>query len=357
MSLITGALPAQYGFRTAGIVDIQTKTGTHRPRRPMSLYGGSRDWLQPSFDYGGRVGEIDYFVTGDFLHNGIGIENPTVELQRRSMTQTDQWHAAWPRSPASSIRQTRVTLHRRRRAGSYQIPNNPRPGARASPSTARPTSTAPLLDQSQWESTHFGIVSLQKHYGTARLPALGLHPLLQRCIYTPDPFGDLMFNGIAQTRVPQQLRHRRSQGDGSWKAHRRAHAARRLPGAARARAPATNSQVLPVDDTGAPTSDQPLDISRQRRQRPAGCTASTCRTSGRSCPTLTVNFGARFDRSTPSRTRTSSARASTSSGSPTTGRPLHAGYARYFTPPPLEQVAPPTVARFAGTTAAPAELR
>ena len=27
MQLITGSLPAQYGFRTAGIVDIQTKTG------------------------------------------------------------------------------------------------------------------------------------------------------------------------------------------------------------------------------------------------------------------------------------------------------------------------------------------
>ena len=31
MTLITGALPAQYGFQTAGIVDIQTKTGTTSP--------------------------------------------------------------------------------------------------------------------------------------------------------------------------------------------------------------------------------------------------------------------------------------------------------------------------------------
>ena len=27
MQLITGSLPAQYGFRTAGVVDIQTKSG------------------------------------------------------------------------------------------------------------------------------------------------------------------------------------------------------------------------------------------------------------------------------------------------------------------------------------------
>ena len=33
VSLITGALPAQYGFRTAGIIDIQTKTGDAGARR------------------------------------------------------------------------------------------------------------------------------------------------------------------------------------------------------------------------------------------------------------------------------------------------------------------------------------
>jgi hypothetical protein len=77
VSLITGALPAQYGFRTAAIIDIQTKTGTLEPGGSISMYGGARDWLQPSFEYGGHVGQVDYFVTGDFLHNEIGIENPT----------------------------------------------------------------------------------------------------------------------------------------------------------------------------------------------------------------------------------------------------------------------------------------
>src|SRR5207237_4672531 len=73
------ALPisAQYGFRTAGIIDIQTKTGTINPGGSVSMYGGSHEWLQPSFEWGGRVGRLDYFLTGDFLHNAIGIENPT----------------------------------------------------------------------------------------------------------------------------------------------------------------------------------------------------------------------------------------------------------------------------------------
>ena len=40
-----------------------------------------------------------------------------------------------------------------------------------------------------------------------------------------------------------------------------------------------------------------------------------------------------------------------SSGRPPTGAAFHAGYARYFTPPPFELVANETVARFVGTTA------
>src|ERR1700745_3826164 len=77
VALITGALPAQYGLRTAGIIDIQTKTGTLAPGGSVTLYGGQQSWFQPSVEFGGVVGQIDYYVTGEFLHNTIGIENPT----------------------------------------------------------------------------------------------------------------------------------------------------------------------------------------------------------------------------------------------------------------------------------------
>ena len=82
VSLITGALPAQYGLRTAGIIDIQTKTGTLNPGGSFTLYGGSQSTFQPSAEWGGRVGQIDYYVTGEILHNAEGIENPAADLQR-----------------------------------------------------------------------------------------------------------------------------------------------------------------------------------------------------------------------------------------------------------------------------------
>ena len=77
MSLLTGALPAEYGFLQAGVVDIQTNSGTNDPGGEVSMEGGSRGYLEPSFSYGGVTGNTDYFFTGDLLRNPVGIENPT----------------------------------------------------------------------------------------------------------------------------------------------------------------------------------------------------------------------------------------------------------------------------------------
>jgi hypothetical protein len=76
VALITGALPAQYGLRTAGIIDIKTKTGVLDPGGDFTLYGGQQSTFQPAAEYGGVVGQVDYFATGEVLHTAEGIENP-----------------------------------------------------------------------------------------------------------------------------------------------------------------------------------------------------------------------------------------------------------------------------------------
>jgi hypothetical protein len=76
LSLITGALPAEYGLRTAGIIDITTKSGILAQGGDVALYGGSHGEIQPSFVYGGGSGSFSYFVSADFLRNDLGIESP-----------------------------------------------------------------------------------------------------------------------------------------------------------------------------------------------------------------------------------------------------------------------------------------
>src|ERR1700722_11034532 len=48
MALVTGALPAEYGLRTVGLVDITTRSDLFNNSGSVSMYGGSHGTIQPS---------------------------------------------------------------------------------------------------------------------------------------------------------------------------------------------------------------------------------------------------------------------------------------------------------------------
>src|SRR6202163_476380 len=77
LALLTGALPAQYGLRTAGVLDIQTKSDAFNNSGSVSVYGGSHGTITTSLEYGGTVGQTQYFVSGRYFGSNLGIENPT----------------------------------------------------------------------------------------------------------------------------------------------------------------------------------------------------------------------------------------------------------------------------------------
>src|SRR5215471_12480806 len=55
-SLVVGALPAEYGLRTVGLVDLTTRTDIFNNTGSINYYFGSRETIQPSFEYGGTFG-------------------------------------------------------------------------------------------------------------------------------------------------------------------------------------------------------------------------------------------------------------------------------------------------------------
>src|ERR1700733_8333585 len=123
LSLITGALTAQHGLQTAGVVDNQTKTGLSDPGLTVSMYGGSWGWAEPSIEYGGHTGPVDYFFVLDGLRDDRGIENPTASYNAIHDT-TRQFHGL---AYISGILDpdTRLSLILGGFDGSFQIPNNP----------------------------------------------------------------------------------------------------------------------------------------------------------------------------------------------------------------------------------------
>ena len=56
IALVTGALPAEFGLRTVGLIDITTRPDVFNNSGSVSLYGGGRGTITPSFEYGGTFG-------------------------------------------------------------------------------------------------------------------------------------------------------------------------------------------------------------------------------------------------------------------------------------------------------------
>jgi len=100
LSLVTGALPAEYGLRTTGVIDLTTRKDIFNNSGSINYYFGSRERIQPSFEYGGTFGAncpsasaglptkaaasssncfggVQYFVSGSYLQTNEGIENST----------------------------------------------------------------------------------------------------------------------------------------------------------------------------------------------------------------------------------------------------------------------------------------
>jgi outer membrane receptor for ferrienterochelin and colicins len=77
--MILGGMEAQYGNKTTLLVDITSKSGTKPGFGSMQLFGGSNETLNPSFEYGGTVGEkFRYYGLNSFITTNRGIEPPTL---------------------------------------------------------------------------------------------------------------------------------------------------------------------------------------------------------------------------------------------------------------------------------------
>ena len=350
VSLLTGALPAQYGFRTAGVVDIRTKTGTNSPGTTVSLYGGSRGTAQPSFEYGGRTGQVDYFVTGDYLRSNIGIENP----DSRFNASHDETNQARGFAYVSGIldESTRLTLMTGGSYGEFRIPTQaglvPQLGL-----TVNGVSTfdSSQLRQRQREYQQFGVLSLQKHTDTADVQT-SLFTRNNILLYAPDPLGDLLYNGNAQS-ARRQITSSGIQTDASLRVSD-SHTLRAgfLAQLERTSSVASNS-VLPVDASGNQTSDQPVTIL-DKNARTGGFYGLYLQDEWRISPSVTLNYGARADVVDEYTHEAQLSPRINVVWKPIEGTTLHAGYARYFNPPPFELVANETLNRVAGTTAQPA---
>src|SRR6202022_103386 len=202
IDFVTGTLPAQYGLRTAGVVDIETKDGSVlTPGGGVGMLVGGHDSFQPSIELIGSKGALSYYVTGNFLTNTLGIQNP-IPTRNAIHDRTQQTRGFGYLSYVMD-ETTRVGLMVGTYQGRFEIPNNPDQAPAFSltgvsnPGTgfnARPSSE---LDQRQREVNHYTVLSLQQSRGLFDYQA-SLFYQYSSLHYLPDTQGgDLVYKGVA----------------------------------------------------------------------------------------------------------------------------------------------------------------
>jgi outer membrane receptor protein involved in Fe transport len=342
IELITGTLPAEYGLRTAGIIDVQTKSGVFDQGGYVGMYGGSHSWLQPSGEYRGSVGRFNYYVSGDYLENNIGITQATPDDPIHD--QTKQGHAFGyfeylidATSKVSAIFGAFV--------GHFQIPNS----KDQVPSLGLTVNGISSFDsaksrETQFEQNYYGVLSFLKAEQDLTYQ-VSVYSRWSTVTFRPDPLADILFNGVAQDF------HRSSiatglQAEGSY-VLTPTHTVRAGIIVSAERTSVQTSSSVVSTDPAAP--DTPFTIFES-----SGKTAYSYSTYAQDAwkivPTVTINGGLRFDYYAGFREEWDLSPRLNAVWQATPTTTVHAGYAHYFTPPPLVFTSTASFDKFVGTS-------
>jgi hypothetical protein len=227
LSLVVGALPAEYGLRTVGLIDITTRTDLFNNSGQAGVYGGSQKTITPSLQYGGTFGStcptipapppgtkalpsadcfpgVQYFFTGRYLATNEGLENSTPSYSPIHDYSNQYKGFAYLSTFVDPY--TRLSLIAGTFTGTFQIPNNP-----GQPSNGLVTSAfgvtsfnSALLNESQIEDTQYSVLALQRSINGFD-GQLSYFTRYDRLHFAPDPLGDLLINGVASDIVRQSL--------------------------------------------------------------------------------------------------------------------------------------------------------
>ena len=345
VQLVTGALPAQYGLNAGGVVNITTKDGVYLNGGQAEMYGGSQAEIEPAFEYGGSIGKTNFFASGSYLHNNLGIASPdgSANPLHDHTSQFDGFayvdHVIGPR--------TRVALILGASDERFQIPDvrEQRSGT-AGPGLMlfqRPLVIEGISDFASEgrdgntrNINRYGVFSILHTTDKFTLQLAGF-VRYSRSTLAASGTGDILFTGVGRdttdttSTIGAQIEGVYELAD--------AHTLR--AGAVVIR-DINNGQAqtlaLPIDAQGFPTTTTPrqfIDASRLVARKDSAFFEDEWRASS----TVTLNIGGRIDHV---RVATDEARFSPRASVvwvPQAETTFHLGYARYFIPAPIEGTA------------------
>lgn len=186
--LITGALPAQYGLSSGGVVNVTTKNGLYAGGGGQAeLYGGSHRTIEPAFEWAGARGGTSLFTSGSYRRSDVGIAsldgsaNPLHDHSREIEGFAFADHVIDEESRVSLIF---GTSNERNQIPALAVPSSPGAERRHG-------------DQST--ANHYAIASYQKSGERSTIQA-SLFGLLSRETIAPDEAPSLQIDGVSRSR-------------------------------------------------------------------------------------------------------------------------------------------------------------
>ncbi len=196
MSLLDGILPSRYSYATGGVLDIKTKDGCEQPGGSVSMYGGQRNTVQPSFQYGGCDGKFSYYVSGlySMSNSAFSSATPAPDAIHNSTIQGQGFgFFAYDVNPT-----TRLSLITSVAASNNELPNQ---ANLVPPFKLTGAGHYPSADINSFLDfrDYLGILALNgaPAPGLTYQLAYATHYISQS--FEPDNVGELLYQGIAST--------------------------------------------------------------------------------------------------------------------------------------------------------------
>ncbi len=330
IDLHTGALPAQYGYRTAGVVEITTKDQI-QSKNAFNGYSetqiGSNDTIGFNQQFSGNNNKLNYFISGSYLQNNRGIESPT--SARKSINNDTKQDKFFLYSSYLLSDTKKLSVIFANATNKFEVPTS----GNLQPQFDLQNQTANSLQarQNQQENNQFGILTLQESVNSKLDYQFSLFTRKSNLQFRGDQAQDIIFSGVASNITRNSLSSG-FQGDTSFKINQKNTL---LAGIYFNHTKISNNEtnwVLPTDINGDQTSDIANALANKNSKN-TNLYSIYAQNEYTVNPDLKLNFGGRFDKA--------QGVANDQQFSPRFGgvynlnnkTKLHLGYAKYFTAP------------------------
>ncbi len=194
--IVLGGMEANVGNKTAALIDITTKSGTKPGFGSVQMFGGSNKTINPSFEYGGTIGEkFRYYFLNSHTATNRGIEPPT--LGHSIFHGQSERNQTMFRGDYQYDNNNNITLLFLNSIAKYQIPTFPGQTANTTIRGLLPGGVTPvpseMVDENQKQNDQYDHMVWRNDINTQSFFSLAGYFRHTRATFRTDPFNVLAY--------------------------------------------------------------------------------------------------------------------------------------------------------------------